>query len=112
MCTAIYFAEIANDDIRGRLSTSYALSRNFGILLSYVLGIYMNYIHASMICLVIAVLFAVSFTFMPATPQHLLRRGAIDVSSYYVYFNGLFFLVPFFLSGRQKHFTMLASFHE
>lgn len=78
-CTALYFAEIANDNIRGRLSTSYAISRNFGILLVYVLEIYINYIRMSMICLVFCAFFAVSYYGLPSTPKYLLQIGADDV---------------------------------
>lgn len=79
-CTALYFAEIANDNIRGKLSTTYSLLRNSGVLLGYVLGIYVNYIQASMIYIGISILFGISFFFVPATPQYLLRIGADDVS--------------------------------
>lgn len=81
LCAAIYFAEIANDNIRGQLATSYILCRNIGILVAYVLGIYVNYIQASIVYMGISVIFAITFIFMPATPQHLLRIGAIEVSN-------------------------------
>lgn len=79
ICSALYFAEIANDNIRGKLSTTYILSRSIGTLLAYVLGIYMNYIQASIVYIAISLAFAISFIFVPATPQHLLRIGANDV---------------------------------
>lgn len=82
--TAIYFAEIANDNIRGKLVTTYSFSRSLGFLLAYVLGIYVNYIQASMAYLGIAIFFAISFIFIPATPQHLLRVGEVDVSNKHV----------------------------
>lgn len=79
-CTALYFAEISDDNIRGKLSTFYSLLRNLGILLGYVLGICFNYIEASMIYIGISILFAISFICVPATPQYLLQIGADDVS--------------------------------
>lgn len=79
-CTALYCAEIANDNIRGKLSTTYSLLRNSGVLLGYVVGIYVNYIQASMIYIGISILFAMSFIRVPETPQYLLRIGANDVS--------------------------------
>lgn len=87
ICSALYFAEIANDNIRGKLSTSYILSRSLGTLLAYVLGIYMNYIQASIVYIVISLAFAIGFIFIPATPQHLLRIGANDVRNAYIPFN-------------------------
>lgn len=78
-CTALYFAEIADDNIRGKLSTSYALSRNMGILLAYVMEIYINYVQLSMICVAICVLFAITNYGLPSTPKYLLQIGADDV---------------------------------
>lgn len=82
-CTALYFAEISDDNIRGKLSTFYSLLRNSGVLLAYVLGIYLNYIQASMVYIGISALFAISFACVPATPQYLLQTGADDVSVTY-----------------------------
>lgn len=79
-CLTLYIAEIADDNIRGKLGTSYQLSRNMGILLAYTLGIFINYIQVSMVCIGITAIFAISFVCLPATPQYLLRIGADDVS--------------------------------
>lgn len=78
-CTALYFAEIADDNIRGKLSTSYALSRNMGILLAYVIEIYINYVQLSMICVAVCVLFTITYYGLPSTPKYLLQIGADDV---------------------------------
>lgn len=80
-CTALYFAEIADDNIRGKLSTTYSLLRNSGVLLGYVLGVYLNYTQASMVYIGISVLFVISFICVPATPQYLLQIGNDDVSA-------------------------------
>lgn len=77
----LYIAEIADDDIRGKLGTSYQLSRSFGVLLAYGQGMVMNYIEVSTIYIAISILFAISFFFVPATPQYLLRIGANEVSN-------------------------------
>lgn len=76
----IYFAEISDDSIRGILGTSYQLSRCFGILITYILEVYINYIQLSMIMIVLTLAYAVSFFTMPPTPQYLLKIGADEVS--------------------------------
>lgn len=80
-CTPLYFAEIADDNIRGKLSTSFAISRNIGILLVYVLEIYINYVQMSMICVAVCILFVVSYFSLPPTPKYLLQIGADEVSN-------------------------------
>lgn len=79
-CLTLFIAETADDNIRGVLGTSCQLSRNVGILLAYVLGIFENYIHVSMIYIGVSVLFTISFICVPATPQYLLRIGSDAVS--------------------------------
>lgn len=76
----IYFSEISHDSIRGLLGTSYQLSRCFGILFTYILEVYINYIHLSMIMVGVTLLYAISFYTMPATPQYLLKIGDDEVS--------------------------------
>lgn len=78
-CLTLFIAEIADDHIRGKLGTSAQLSRNMGILLAYVLGIFINYVQVSMIYIAISVLFVISFICVPPTPQYLLRIGADEV---------------------------------
>lgn len=77
--TALYFAEIADDNIRGQLSVSYSLSRNIGILFAYVAGMYINYMQLSMICAIICVIFVATYYGLPSTPKYLLQIGADDV---------------------------------
>lgn len=77
----MYFSEVSDDSIRGILGTSYQLSRCFGILIAYVLEVYINYIKLSVIMIVVTLMFAVSFFVIPATPQYLLKVGEEEVSS-------------------------------
>lgn len=77
--TTLYFAEIADDNIRGKLSMSYSLSRNTGILFAYVAGIYINYMQLSIIGAMICVIFVTSYCGLPSTPKYLLQIGADHV---------------------------------
>lgn len=76
----LYTAEIAENNIRGKLGTFHQFSRNFGVLLAYVLGSYIRYVDLSVIYLAITAFFVLSFWFLPSTPQYLLRNGLQKVS--------------------------------
>lgn len=75
----LYLSQIADDDIRGILGTVGQLIRCLGTLVAYVLGAYMNYIHMSVVFMVITAAFVISFYGKPSTPQHLLKYGHIQV---------------------------------
>lgn len=83
MSISLYFSEIANDNIRGKLATSYPLMRNSGVLFAYVAGIYMNYIRFSCISAGICIMFVIAFYCVPSTPKYLFEIGADDVSSFH-----------------------------
>lgn len=76
----LYIAEIADNDIRGKLGTIHQFSRNFGVLIAYVFGAHIKYTELSIIYLAITTIFILSFWFLPSTPQYLLKHGQINVS--------------------------------
>lgn len=78
----IYFSEISDDSIRGILGTSYQLSRCVGILIAYVLEVYVNYIQLSKVMIGLTLLYACTFFVMPPTPQYLLKIGDDEVSNF------------------------------
>lgn len=78
-----YISEISDDSIRGMLGTSYQLSRCFGILFTYILEVYINYIQLSVIMIGLTLLYAITFMLFPPTPQYLLKIGADEVSNLY-----------------------------
>lgn len=80
ICVLLYLAGISNANIRGKLCTTFTISRNIGLLLAYVVG---NVWHGkeATIFIGISILFAISYVGIPSTPQYLLRTGNVDVSA-------------------------------
>lgn len=68
-----------NFSIRGRLSSFLYLSRNIGILFSYVIGSFIQYKYLPCICVLIQVIYAAIFIFLPNTPKFHLERHEIQV---------------------------------
>lgn len=66
--------------IRGFLISSMILAANFGFLISFILGTYVNIFSISIFIIVLAVLFEISLFFMPESPTFLIKQGKIDVS--------------------------------
>lgn len=60
--------------VRGVLGTFLVLTCNFGVLLSFVLGYYFDYVTVAWLVSSLSILFVICFWFMPETPQHLVLR--------------------------------------
>lgn len=102
-CMSLYLSEIADDHIRGKLGTSYQLSRNLGILFAYILGMFMNYIQMSKVFIGVTAVFAISFVLLPATPKYLLQIGADDVSNAFRMINLIHFSTIYFRRKQGPH---------
>lgn len=73
-----YISEIANDNIRGRLTSIGSLSVNLGILIAYILGATVNYHYIPYICVPVPIIFVIIFTTLPNTPRYHIRKGDIQ----------------------------------
>lgn len=104
---SLYLSQIADDNIRGKLGTSYLLSRNFGILFAYILGMFINYIEMSKVFIGITALFAISFAFLPETPTYLLQIGAEDVSNAFIMINFVYFTTIYFKLESKSRIKIL-----
>lgn len=71
----LYVSEISEDKIRGTLGSFFIFSINFGTLLMFVAGTYLSYSIVPRIMIAFPIIFALTFAFLPETPQHLLRVG-------------------------------------
>ncbi|XP_049833677.1 facilitated trehalose transporter Tret1-2 homolog isoform X2 [Schistocerca gregaria] len=71
MLTALYVSEIASDEVRGSLGCMLPLQCNSGILFAYVIGAFLPYYTVLYVNLATAVIFIISFAFMPETPYRL-----------------------------------------
>lgn len=72
-----YVSEISCDSIRGMLASILVFSVNSGILLAYILGSVMSFRTFPVAVIVLAVLFFVTFIFMPESPVYLVRRNCM-----------------------------------
>lgn len=73
-----YTSEIAEDSIRGTLGSFFQLMLTVGILFSYAVGSYVSLLAFNLICMVIPIIFAVVFFFMPETPYFLISHNKHD----------------------------------
>ncbi|XP_055375650.1 facilitated trehalose transporter Tret1-like [Condylostylus longicornis] len=69
----LYITEISEDRIRGQLGSYLVLSANFGLLVAYVLGCYVDYDIFPYILTIFPILFIILFAFLPETPPQLLK---------------------------------------
>ncbi|CAH0546451.1 unnamed protein product [Brassicogethes aeneus] len=71
----LYTSEIAQDDIRGALGSFFQLLLCVGILISNILGAYVDIKVFSIICAMIPLIFGVVFFFQPETPIYSMKKG-------------------------------------
>lgn len=71
----MYIGEIAEKDIRGKLGSFFQLMVTIGILIVYLLGIWVNVMVLSIICGCFPLIFGVVFIFMPESPLYLVSKN-------------------------------------
>ncbi|CAO1352409.1 unnamed protein product [Diamesa tonsa] len=71
----MYIGEIASDDCRGALGSFMQVGIVAGILYVYCIGPYVSFITYQYLCLIIPILFAVTFYFMPDSPHFYISKG-------------------------------------
>ncbi|XP_019870659.1 facilitated trehalose transporter Tret1 isoform X1 [Aethina tumida] len=74
----LYTSEIAEDAIRGTLGTFFQLLLVVGILMSNIMGAYVEIKAFSIICAIIPIIFGLVFFFQPETPVYLAKKGKYD----------------------------------
>lgn len=74
----VYIAEISDKKIRGGLCASFSVICNIGIFVEFILAEYMHFRDASIVILVISLVFVTGFAFMPESPQYLLSKQRYD----------------------------------
>ncbi|KAL9706868.1 hypothetical protein quinque_010386 [Culex quinquefasciatus] len=75
MVIPMFIGEIAEDRIRGLLSSTLVFTCNAGILIMYILGDLFPYKTIPWILLAFPVLFLVCFSFIPDTPFYLMQQN-------------------------------------
>lgn len=77
----IFIAEIADDRIRGFLTTTHVLLENFGILLAYIIGAFFDFSAIPIFAISLAILsvFLIYYC-LPESPLFLVKNNKISVS--------------------------------
>lgn len=71
----MYIGEISSDDCRGALGSFMQIGIVAGILYVYCIGPYVSFIAYQYLCLIIPILFVVTFYFMPDSPHFYISKG-------------------------------------
>lgn len=71
----MYIGEIADKEIRGSLGSFIKLMVTFGELYSHAIGPFVAYEYLAYSCLIIPIIFFLSFTWMPESPYYLLMKN-------------------------------------
>jgi len=74
----MYIGEIADKEIRGTLGSFIKLMVTFGELYAHAVGPFVTYEWLAYICLLIPLIFVLTFTWMPESPYFLLMRNRHD----------------------------------
>ena len=78
--------------IRGALVSTVVVSGHIGVVISFVLGAYSEYISYPILAIALTLLFDVIFVFFPETPIFLIKQNRIAVSFTLVFFKFNIFL--------------------
>ncbi|KAI4456965.1 sugar transporter-like [Holotrichia oblita] len=70
---SVYNGEIAENDIRGRLGSTFILLKQVGTLLVLAIGPYVSYTWLAIIGMIVASVFLGTFVFMPESPYYLMK---------------------------------------
>lgn len=71
----MYIGEISSDDCRGALGSFMQLGIVIGILYVYCIGPYVSFVAYQYFCLIIPIVFAATFFFMPDSPHYYISKG-------------------------------------
>lgn len=74
----MYIGEIADKEIRGALGSLIKLMVTFGELYAHAIGPFMSYQNLAYICLLLPLMFFLTFSWMPESPYFLLMRNRQD----------------------------------
>ncbi|XP_062551189.1 LOW QUALITY PROTEIN: facilitated trehalose transporter Tret1-like [Armigeres subalbatus] len=86
----LFIADISDSRIRGMLGSCWALSRNLGILVMYIIGDILSYRTVPTVMMVVPLLFGILMYSIPETPQSLLKkRKIIEAEKSLQFFRGV-----------------------
>lgn len=71
----VYISEISSPDIRGFLSAIQKVSGHLGVLISYLLGAYLDWRQLAMLVSVAPMMLFLTVIYIPETPSFLVLKG-------------------------------------
>lgn len=71
----VYISEISSPDIRGFLSAIQKVSGHLGVLISYLLGAYLDWRQLAMLVAVAPMMLFLTVIYIPETPSFLVLKG-------------------------------------
>lgn len=74
----MYIGEIAEDNIRGILGSAICTMADFGILLIYMIGPYVNIMTGALISSIFPLFLLMTFWIMPESPYYMLMKGKCE----------------------------------
>lgn len=75
LCTQVYISEISSPDIRGFLSAIQKVSGHLGMLISYMLGAWLDWKQLAMFVSVAPMMLFITVIYIPETPSFLMLKG-------------------------------------
>lgn len=75
LVTPVYISEIAHPEIRGCLCSVAKLTANVGMLMSFILGVYLDWRQLAMVAAIAPALLFLAVFLIPETPSFLLYQG-------------------------------------
>lgn len=87
LCTQVYISEISSPDIRGFLSAIQKVSGHLGMLISYMLGAWLDWKQLAMFVSVAPMMLFVTVIYIPETPSFLMLKGREEDAHRYVSFS-------------------------
>lgn len=86
MVTQVYISEISSPDIRGFLSAIQKVAGHLGILISYLLGAYLDWRQLAMLVSVAPMMLFITVIYIPETPSFLVLKGCDEDAYRFVLF--------------------------
>ena len=75
LCVPLYTAETSSKQIRGILGASFQIGTTTGILVVYIVGLYLNWRWLAIFCAVFPTMMILLIQLSPETPRYLLLKG-------------------------------------
>lgn len=73
------FFFFSKHSMRGALNSIYDPLNNFGLIISFFLGNYMNWLDQAKVQIIVPIIFMILMFFIPESPEYLTNRNKVKV---------------------------------